>query len=359
MPKQDEQEFGAVFPVAGLDVTSEFARQPADTTADAVNVASFDTLADRCRGGSREGLNKFNPDRVVDATMVQHLCVLVDPQSPALRTDGDAGGAIADTSTVNPAINRVAGRFVRPGGSGRPSSVPTNPPAPGDIARIQLKSQGTDASADQRTMSFDAQPESTESVIVVIVLMLASAPGVEIDSITNANLNDYTQIGGYEEVEKVGSYLVASMWYKTASAGAADTDIRVTPGGSVTMLIVGIEYENMVTTGALDQVVTDFDDSASDPMSTGAIPVGGDNECVIAFFAGFLAPDTITLNEPPSDPRFTSIFEHGDGTVDNTDLQLYVYEILGVDFPDTPELNGSFDGGADDWIAFGASFEPE
>ncbi len=356
MAKSDEQEFSAVFPVSGLDVTCEYGRQPGDTTPDAANVSSYDTLADRSRGGSREGIAKFNPSQVVDATEVQHLALLVDPQSPFLRTDADATGAIPDTSTSD--VYRPAGRYVRPGGSGRPSGVPTVPPVvptPGDIELVQSQPFSEDATTSDVSFTLDDQPESVDSVIIVVVLTLTNAIDNDI-TVTNANLNAYTQVGDYEEellVPTSDSYVRMSFWIKTASAGVPDTEIRISAGGTETSYaVVVLEYRNMATTGAADGFSANSDPSAVS-MTTGAISVGGANELVIAAFGSAFSTDTIATSTPDFDK-----VEELDGSQVNA-MQLTVFHRLGVDFPETPDVTAEFAGGAQSWTAIGASFEPE
>jgi len=113
----------AVFPTAGIDVTCEYGRQPDETTPVAVNVLSFDLLAERRRGGSRFGLSKLYASPLVSTSSpVWHLAVLIDPQSPALALESEFTGGPgfeADPSTNNLRQRIAPGLFVREGGSAR------------------------------------------------------------------------------------------------------------------------------------------------------------------------------------------------------------------------------------------------
>lgn len=129
-------EVAASFPSQGIDATCEFGRQPADTAPDATNVLSFDLLASRRRGGSRWGLSKYLSSPLVsDSSPVQHLALLVDPQSPALSTENTftpTDGFELDPSTNNTRDRVAPGLYVRTGGSAkRPRKRPnTSSPQP-------------------------------------------------------------------------------------------------------------------------------------------------------------------------------------------------------------------------------------
>ncbi len=61
---QEEKYLDLTFPVAGLDVTTEYETPRPGTTQVGVNVRSFDPLTGRLRGGRRPGLTRF-----IDATV--------------------------------------------------------------------------------------------------------------------------------------------------------------------------------------------------------------------------------------------------------------------------------------------------
>lgn len=65
MPDQQNEKYvDLIFPVAGLDVTTEYETQRPGTTQVGVNVRSFDPLTGRLRGGRRPGLIKFIDETV-------------------------------------------------------------------------------------------------------------------------------------------------------------------------------------------------------------------------------------------------------------------------------------------------------
>lgn len=75
MPAQQQETYlDAHFPLAGLETSAVFDRQPtrntrygpARTTAEAQNVRAFEAATDRARGGSRPGLSKYIETRVGD-----------------------------------------------------------------------------------------------------------------------------------------------------------------------------------------------------------------------------------------------------------------------------------------------------
>lgn len=116
-----EQEVGVIFPLAGIDSTCEFSRQPDSTTPSGINVRAFEVITRRARGGSREGMSRYVNETLNGAHLIQHLNILVDPQNPALdgpNATGDMGGTLeADPSSNNLSV-RNFGRYVRIGGSG-------------------------------------------------------------------------------------------------------------------------------------------------------------------------------------------------------------------------------------------------
>lgn len=81
------------FPDKGIDVTREFAEQPPRTTADAVNVASKESIAGRRRGGSRTGFSKYIAEQFPQGSVqFQHLEIIVDPTVDALPQNFETPG---------------------------------------------------------------------------------------------------------------------------------------------------------------------------------------------------------------------------------------------------------------------------
>ena len=131
---EQEQDVGVIFPLAGLETSCEFSRQPNDTAAAGTNVRTYEVVSDRGRGGSRCGLSRYANQRVNGVSPVQHVNILVDPQQPSLNaptqtTPGDGSDEptglprVIDPST-NGTLIRNFGRYVPSGGAGqRPSIV--------------------------------------------------------------------------------------------------------------------------------------------------------------------------------------------------------------------------------------------
>lgn len=123
---ENDKEIELIFPLAGLNVATEYGRQPKQTTPVGVNVRAYEVLAKRGRGGQRPGLTKYIPQQLPTGVhVIQHLNVLVDPEEPGLLLDGTfpITGYQLDTSTNNNALgygNRNPGRYIRTGGSGKP-----------------------------------------------------------------------------------------------------------------------------------------------------------------------------------------------------------------------------------------------
>lgn len=253
-----EQEYGAGFPVAGIDVTCEFGRQPADTTPQAANVRSFDTIAERARGGSRAGLSKYISETHSGDFEIQHLNILVDPQNPALAADVD-DGTLLDPSTNN-TFTRNFGRLIRPGGGGRQPNR-NDPRASGNITLVQSKQQSFSNSTDPIQIEFNAQPGLNNMVVVFIHVSVGNAILADINNfvsgftqagdVRNGGAGVYTQIGGggfVSQFTKLQSALVPgsprqwnsmSCWYKRASAGIQDKTVLVNSPADTHIVTVG------------------------------------------------------------------------------------------------------------------------
>lgn len=98
------------FPLAGLDVSQRFGKQPVRqlsggvygrTTAEGVNVRGYEPSTGRLRGGSRSGLSRYINAKVNSTNLIQNLSVVVGTG----YTD-PAGGT--QTSEVNRIVNVVA-----------------------------------------------------------------------------------------------------------------------------------------------------------------------------------------------------------------------------------------------------------
>ncbi len=82
--KNQDQYSELQFPLNGLYLATENETPPPNTTPVGSNVRTFETLTGRGRGGSRPGLKQYIPDQLIPGVKVQHLAVIIDPQSAAL-----------------------------------------------------------------------------------------------------------------------------------------------------------------------------------------------------------------------------------------------------------------------------------
>ncbi len=82
----DETYVDLNFPLAGVDVSCPFSRQPpkqlgenfwSKTTPEGINVRAFDPLEERARGGSRPGLVKYMAASPYADWIIQDLNVIV------------------------------------------------------------------------------------------------------------------------------------------------------------------------------------------------------------------------------------------------------------------------------------------
>lgn len=128
MPSPD-QELELLFPVAGMDITTEFELQPPSTSALAINVRAIEPGSQRNRGGSRSGIRKYVDQKLGLHSLIQHLNIIVDPTVEATLsvleddTTFDNGTGIPDPSNLG-----RGGRYVRRGGSGVQPKRRKNPP---------------------------------------------------------------------------------------------------------------------------------------------------------------------------------------------------------------------------------------
>lgn len=95
----DERFIDVRFPLAGVDLSMGFLRQPnrpimggeyARTCAEGTNVRSFDNIQFRCRGGSRPGMVKFIAGGL--PAPIQDLAIVSILASEALPDYPDTGG---------------------------------------------------------------------------------------------------------------------------------------------------------------------------------------------------------------------------------------------------------------------------
>lgn len=249
-------DVGAVFPSKGLERTCEFGRQPADTAPDGENVLSEESITSRVRGGSRPGLSKYINETVVGDFVVQHINVLVDPQATALRAETSTPGGVPDPSTNNVTM-RNPGRVVTSGGSGRVPNrnIPDGPGSGNAVEFVQVYREQPGVINATTTFTLPSQPVANSLVVVIIRTSKVGTAVGEASLVTNSNLNQYEQVGGNGYTSDVTSNHNGipgqtatnsiSVWTKRATAGAADQEIRVTPGGTGFIYeLVAIEVRN-------------------------------------------------------------------------------------------------------------------
>lgn len=283
-----EQEVGVIFPLAGIDSTCEFSRQPPDTTPSGVNVRTYETITRRARGGSRQGQTEYVASQVNGvAAQVQHLNVLVDPQDPALDEPVDQTQpfpTVLDPSSSNNGPGsggpRNFGRYVRVGGGG---NVPNrnNPHRSGVIQFVANTStfvfgqQNVFGGQSKSTFNLNLQPAAGNKII----LSLVTAAGNVVNgpnpanpsgpcrpaSVTTGSNFSYTQVGGGSffaeySLPQFGpgsllSYFSVSQWHYQSTGAYTDQSVIVTssvlpdPSTPYNVYLVASEYRNVAAGG--------------------------------------------------------------------------------------------------------------
>lgn len=114
-----EQFAEGLFPLRGLDLSTEVAEQREGTTRTGINVRTQEPQTLRNRGGARPGMVKYIADQVNGDNKIQLLDIIVDPTTDALLAE-DLIGDIPDPSTNNRSQRQPASglRRIRRRGSG-------------------------------------------------------------------------------------------------------------------------------------------------------------------------------------------------------------------------------------------------
>lgn len=332
----NENNIDLPFPLGGLDVTAEFQEQKPGTTPEAINVRGFDPIARRARGGSRPGIAHYAPgpvpaDTTLDMT-IQHLAIIVDPHATALPQNFETPGDDWVEDPLNP------GTFVPPGGWGNPGGAPD---AEAALAFVQSDVEGFDFTSVESTANFPTTP-GDGSFILAILATGSNTLNVTL-TVTNGALNAFTRIGAYKRFSKAGVEHSLSLWWKEAADGASEMAVKVTPSATADLLIGMMEFSGPAAAPVGD---TANNSGNALTMTTGSM-TGGDGDAVVGAFLAAQAPDTVTPGA-----GYTLQINHPDGSVDLTDLQLYViYRILAVGGAENPQA--TFTGGADDFAALG------
>lgn len=335
------------FPTAGVSLLQEVQEQPPGTTIVGENVRATNPDGLRARGGTRAGLIRYCANQVPSgAGLIQHLNVIVDPTTERLPQNF----LVPDETWVEDPLN--PGTFVPPGGWGVPPNPNANPPVPeADIDFEQADIEGFDTAAGEQTFNFSTSVGSNSQVLAVVVTNSVTTNLTV--TVQNGSLHAFTQVGSYERRTKLGLEFTISLWRRKAVDGAGDQSIKVTSSDpapeTVDIVVGGVVLSGVNVTSPLDD--TSQSQGNTDPMNTGSIGVTADGGAIVAAFAGILAPDTVTYGG-----SLVAAAEHGDGTLDSTDIQLYIAYRLNLAAGASLNASAQYDGGADDFVAIGASF---
>lgn len=118
MPPVSDVQADMPFPLAGVNVATEYGLQPDRTTPRGNNVRAMDQIAERLRGGSRPGLTRYPDDQLpgevqnllaIATTDYDHTALVQDPYYTAANSS-----YVFDPSTNN----RANGDAGRPGPDG-------------------------------------------------------------------------------------------------------------------------------------------------------------------------------------------------------------------------------------------------
>lgn len=321
----DEKEMGVPFPVAGIDLSTEFSRQPPMTTPEALNVRSFDTLTERGRGGSRPGLTKFIDATVNGVSAIQHITILVDPQEPALPdAESPVGDNIPDPSdNGRNLLTDGSVRLVRRGGSGNRHHV--KPASSGSGSTFKQSAFYNDILFDTsvRSLTLPAAP-NVDDLLIVVVSTLQGVVGNGLIVKTGAGTS-YTQVGAYVECpptfdivsgDLFSSGAIISMWTHKAAGGSQDT-VTVEPGQACGISIGFLNYSPSTQFVATDATQTHLTDSGiPTSFSTGSVTANSANGLVVAafttdnftfpVFSTAVAPMSKVMSHEPSDGEPTA-----------------------------------------------------
>lgn len=295
---EERQEVSAQFPIAGLDVTCEFGRQPGDTTPDNQNVRSREVIEERIRGGSRAGLTKYVPEVVSrppssggggdggggdtgsatygpdQGSLIQYLGVLVDPQQPAIRQMNNLEFPDPSTNNLRPRV--PSGRLLRRGG---PGTATDDTGYLGDAGPYQLVQAFTHAATGNVEIPFATHVGN------LVLVFVAGDGNLYFDPLVTTDSGlPFTKIGGQQRQRSVtatggiGSYRMLSLWYRIAGSG--ETGIRMEGPSNSFNGINAIEFSGNPP-GPLDgnSGISDSGDPASIHVF-----VGGQGELIVASF---------------------------------------------------------------------------
>ena len=303
----DKEQKPLAFPLNGLNVATSFGQQPKGTTPTGENVRAFDALANRGRGGSRPGLSKFISATVPSgANVIQHMNVIVDPQSPALL--GGSPFVINDETQSDP-DPRWGGRPIRVGGDGIQLNRNVNRTSPTNF--VQMKKSTTIADAPDVltagvTVTLDSVPR-TGNLIVVFTYTRASERGygasgpVHVGPVQNGAGSTYTKVESLDldaSSEDTGDppkgiWNSIAVFYKRVLT-TSDRDVLVDPAGAGELGIVAFEYQGLT---ALDNSSTTTGGSTTAWAAGPTALANVAGETVLVAYSGvdYLGPGLVSL----------------------------------------------------------------
>lgn len=354
----DKNEVGVLFPAAGVDVSSEFQRQPPQTTPVGENVRAFDVLAERGRGGSRAGLSRFIDATVDGANVIQHLSVVVDPQADALGSSESDIDDVPDPSDGGRnLLTDGSVRLVRRGGNAfrhlKPqSSTPTG------IALVQVgigRQDTDDGGANHKSVLFGTGTPAVNGFLLVFIARrsstLASGAGITF-AVINGTGTAYTQIGTTREITWLGpdfgmgavtEYISISAYRLKSTGVVADKTIDVTASAACPFTIWGTEFVNVHQT----LPVSDNQDVGVDNTPTMTLEVGPDLVPVAgSAVCGFFQTEGVRIASPLNN-GFTQPF------ADSISKSFMLYK-FGVSTSQTPSMGMGGDSESH-WAGFGVT----
>lgn len=225
---------------------------------------------------------------------------------------------------------------------------PPNPP----IAFVQSETLYTPFNNSASPQEFEPTTPPTQGNDLLV--WVASQDDQFVDppatlTVTNGNGDAYTQVGSYAQMTKVSTITRISLWRKKATDGADDNSYIVTPNQAVSVATMFAEYEGFAASPNDGTAFTTDGDAAT--MEAGPITVTGLGQLVTACFISSFVVDTVTPGTG------YTLLESIDGSAGDLDIVMYLVHELNVDGPATPTVDATWDGGADDYAAVGASFK--
>lgn len=248
-----EQFVEAVFPLRGIDVSTEIAEQREGTTRVGVNVRVQEPQTLRNRGGARPGMEKYIAAQVNGDNPIQMLDIIVDPTTDALLSE-DLTGDIVDPSTSNLSQRqpKSGARRIRRKGSGAWFSRNTPKSKLTVTAEDQTKLQGSTFTwvGDEFTASGIIAGDTISNVQMSSPGAGASAaPGtypISVGAITGTVIGAPTFTAKYK-VKRVQGNLTVTLVPNFAFRSSASMASGNAPSNGMTMN--GVQANDLVVVG--------------------------------------------------------------------------------------------------------------